>query len=576
METLISPFWSSPFSIIPKLGQVDKYHNIQNYSFPSSTSSNFPNSSINSQVDSDLFPMTWGTFSVITIALLIHQLLPGSQLAMRDVAEAYWTIPLHHSQWPAMVVCLEDDAFAIDTALSYRSGPSAGTYRTVWNVTSDILCFQGIRPISSWVNNHLFFQVWCSFLPEYIQKHKVWNGDIISREKHQDGGRVWFGGRRFKDGILKEFVEDCTFSCKDLSRSSEQSADDRLYTYNFNNINAVSWLLGIPWEVLKDRPFASSTTYIDFNRNIETHRVSLADSKKEKYLTVTEDWLLQPTHTLEEVERLYGKLLHACLVRPTGWAYLTELERMLGIFHNSPLIPHSSPRGLWKDLEWWINELWQPILARTIPQPFSLYNLDAFSDASSKFRIAITIGDKWRAWHLIPGWKTLNGQQDIRWVESIAFECLVRHLANTHGQKQHFMVHGNNRGVVKGWWNERSHSRPINKVFKRLHEFSWVSAVGSSFHTVYIRSKLNPTDAPSQGIYPPESLFLPPTQLLAEFNSFIINSQSPFTAIELCEQREKSLYRATKRWHNDAHPRFGHHAWQCSAHISQEFSKPNW
>ena len=161
--------------------------------------------------------------------------------------------------------------------------------------------------------------------------------------------------------------------------------------------------------------------------------------------------------------------------------------------------------------------------------------MDAFSDASSEFGIAITIGDKWRAWHLIPGWKTLDGQRDIGWAEAIAFECLVRYLMNTHSEKQHFLVHSDNRGVVKGWWNGRSHSRPINEVFKRLHEFCQVSAVGSSFHTVYVGSKFNPTDAPSQGIYPPESLLLPPMQLPPELNCFIIDSQSPFTAIELHE-----------------------------------------
>ena len=124
----------------------------------------------------------------------------------------------------------------------------------------------------------------------------------------------------------------------------------------------------------------------------------------------TENWFSQTSHTLEEVEKLYSKLLHACLVRPSGRAYLTELEHMLGIFHDSLLVPRSSPRGLRKDLEWWVNKLQQPILSTTIPQPVSLYNTDAFSDASSEFGIAITIGDKWRAWHLIPGWKTLDGQ----------------------------------------------------------------------------------------------------------------------------------------------------------------------
>ena len=313
METLISPFQSSPFSIIPKPGQVDKYRNIQNYSFPSSTSNKFPNSSINSQVNSDLFPTTWGTFAVVT--LLIHRLLPGSQLATRDVAEAYRTIPLHHSQWPSTVVHMGDDAFAIDTALAFGSGPSAGMYGTVRNAASDILRFQGIGPISSWVNDHLFFRIPCSSLPEYNQKCRTWNGDIISRSEHQEGGRIWFRGRRFKDGTLEEFDEDCTFPCKDLSASS---AEDRSYAYNFDDIDTASRLLRIPWEVSKDRPFASSITYIGFNWNIKTNRVSLADSKKEKYLAATENWFSQTSHTLEEVEKLYGKLLHACLVRPSG------------------------------------------------------------------------------------------------------------------------------------------------------------------------------------------------------------------------------------------------------------------
>ena len=40
---------------------------------------------------------------------------------------------------------------------------------------------------------------------------------------------------------------------------------------------------------------------------------------------------MRPTHSLEDVEKLYGQLLHVCLVVPMGRAYLTELERMLNI-----------------------------------------------------------------------------------------------------------------------------------------------------------------------------------------------------------------------------------------------------
>ena len=127
--------------------------------------------------------------------------------------------------------------------------------------------------------------------------------------------------------------------------------------YNFDDIDIISQKLSIPWEILKYRPFTSSTTYIGFNWNIVTYQVSLAATKKKKYFKAMELWLRQPTHTHEDVEKLYGKLLHVCLVISMGRVYLTELKQMLRIFHNSPLLPHSSPKGLQADLEWWISKL---------------------------------------------------------------------------------------------------------------------------------------------------------------------------------------------------------------------------
>ena len=52
----------------------------------------------------------------------------ASLLATRDVAEVYCMIALHHSQWSSTVVCLGNNAFAIDTALCFGLGPSAGMY----------------------------------------------------------------------------------------------------------------------------------------------------------------------------------------------------------------------------------------------------------------------------------------------------------------------------------------------------------------------------------------------------------------------------------------------------------------
>ena len=73
-EALIGPFQSSPFSIIPKPGKPGHFRLLQNFSYPYDVSPALPNPSINSFLDSDDFPTTWGTFSIIS--LLIHQLPP--------------------------------------------------------------------------------------------------------------------------------------------------------------------------------------------------------------------------------------------------------------------------------------------------------------------------------------------------------------------------------------------------------------------------------------------------------------------------------------------------------------------
>jgi hypothetical protein len=75
-----------------------KYHVVHDFSHPHSP---LPEAvSINSHIDSNDFPCTWGTFS--TVALLITRLPPGSQASIRDTAEAYRTIPAAPSQWPAL------------------------------------------------------------------------------------------------------------------------------------------------------------------------------------------------------------------------------------------------------------------------------------------------------------------------------------------------------------------------------------------------------------------------------------------------------------------------------------------
>ena len=91
------------------------------------------------------------------------------------------------------------------------------------------------------------------------------------------------------------------------------------------DIDALSNELGIPWEKTKDIPFSTLIPFIGFLWDLNTCMVSLLDSRKEKYLQTILDWEAKPRHTLDEVQKLYGKLLHMCHVLPSGRTYLTSL-----------------------------------------------------------------------------------------------------------------------------------------------------------------------------------------------------------------------------------------------------------
>lgn len=533
MEDFLGPFQSSPFSIIPKPGRPDHFRIIQNYSFPHNTTLLHPNPSINSFLNPDEFPTTWGTFTIIS--LIIHQLPPHSQIATRDVAEAYRTIPLHHwhSQWPGTVVRTGDDAFCVDTVASFGFSPSAGTYGLVADAGSDLFRFKGIGPLAKWVDDHVFFRIRLEFLESYNQQRQSRHMELLARGQIHQGGRLWFQA----DGTVDEHIEDCGFPCRDLSNQSPRSAEDALFSYNFDDIDVLSDALGIPWEKSKDLPFSSSSSYIGLKWDLESHTVALTPEKCQKYSDSIVDWLTRPRHALNDVQKLYGKLLHACLVVPAGRSYLTNLEDMLILCGPRPFTLYSSVKDLNEDLFWWTRRLASP-LYRPIPSPLDLHDIQAFSDASSGFGIAITIRDRWRAWRLIPGWQTLDGERDIGWAEAVGFELLVKSIPGFGCISGHFKVYGDNKGVVEGWWNFRSRNRATNRVFRRIHFFLESFNHTFSVHSAYVPSKDNPADPPSRGLYPPVELLLPEIQLPADLSRFIIDSTLPYSPTEIRLFRE--------------------------------------
>ena len=171
-------------------------------------------------------------------------------------------------------------------------------------------------------------------------------------------------------------------------------------------------------------------------------------------------------------------------------------------------------------MERWKSQLRGAPLSKVILEPQRLVDYEAYSDASSGFGVAIMIGPRWRAWRLAAGWKSQG--RDIQWAEAVGFELLTIHICILSKEGEHIKVHGDNRGVVEGWWKGCSGNRPTNSVFRRIHKLS--GDCNRFIHTRYIPSEQNPADAPSRGQYPPTALLIhgPPTP--TELRPFLIDT----------------------------------------------------
>jgi hypothetical protein len=299
------------------------------------------------------------------------------------------------------------------------------------------------------------------------------------------------------------------------------------------DIDSFSDELGIPWEHAKDIPFSPVITYIGFRWDIEARTVSIPETKKTKYLIAIAAWKARRTHTLEDAQQLHGKLMHACHVVPMGRAYLTSLESFLGIFHDCPFLPRTPPKHIQADLNWWEALFRRTRIERPIPGPSVVFNIAAYSDASSETGIGIVIGDRWRAWRLLPEWK--SDGRDIGWAEALGFYLLVATIFTSCDHKPFYKVYGDNRGVIEGWWKGCSRNRPTNEVFKLVH----IACLHSHLQIItrYVQSKHNPADDPSRGIYQARNLLLPAVPIPQQWQLFITDFDAPYSLSEQCAAR---------------------------------------
>lgn len=213
-------FQSSPLSLVDKTAAPLTHRMVQNYSHPHTSTHTV--SSINSSIDSNRFPCTYGTF--FATSNIIWSLPPGSEAAVRDVAEAFRGIPVHPLQWPGMVVRLSEDSFAVDTNATFGLSSAPGTYGQVADAGADIMRASGIGPMLKWVDDHIFFRVPRTHIQSY-NHHRFSTAQHI----HANGGMHHVGGRLFykgpptmAGGRTEEYDEDHNKPILDLSLQSER------------------------------------------------------------------------------------------------------------------------------------------------------------------------------------------------------------------------------------------------------------------------------------------------------------------------------------------------------------------
>jgi hypothetical protein len=440
----------------------------------------------------------------------------------------YRTIPAHPDQWPGLVVKLDgEDAYAINTCNDFGLLSGGGVYGMVADAGLDIFRSRGMGPVSRWVDDHMFIRIRRTHLEEYNQQRRKWRKEIgANGGRIHERSRLWYKGRTMANGRAEEFDEDMEAELQDLAARRGATVDEEPFSYSDEDIERLSVVLGTVWEESETVHFRTTVPFLGFSWDLDRRTVSLLEEKQSKYLRAIQDWRSRRLHSLEQVQKLYGKLLHTSLVIPKGRAYLTKLEAMLGTFNNHPYAPHHAPQHTDDDLLWWERLLQGPPITRTISIPADPTEVHAYSDASSGWGIRITIGERWRAWRLRKGWKA-DGR-DIGWAEAIGFELLVIAILQANrgqGDEKHIRVYGDNKGVVEGWWRGRSRSWRVNEVFRRIHELCEQS--GATIHTRYVPSERNPADDPSRGIYPPRTKLLPYIPIPTDIRSFVTDFDSP-------------------------------------------------
>ena len=146
---------------------------------------------------------------------------------------------------------------------------AGGMYGDLADAGVDIFRAHGMGPLSKWVDDHIFFHILITYLQSYNNDRRTWNQKIEEGSgRIRDGSRIWYCGKVMPDRKPKEFDEDCSAVLREFPLSTD-GATNLFYSYGDEEIDNLSYHLGILWEKSKTTPFGFSITYLGFTWNLE-------------------------------------------------------------------------------------------------------------------------------------------------------------------------------------------------------------------------------------------------------------------------------------------------------------------
>jgi hypothetical protein len=196
-----------------------------------------------------------------------------------------------------------------------------------------LLIFSELRALAPYLNGWM-----TTFSSEYhvnisfstmLSKHNT-----ITRNSRcsQSGSHLWYLRENLPDNLPAEFDEDVA-----------AIFNDSLFSYCDADIDTLSEYLGIPWKPSKTILFSDMVSFLGFQWNLSSKTVEITKEKKTKYKAAIKEWFSHTMHTLDNIQKLYSKLLHTSLMAPAGQAYLTSLETMLGTYTTNLFMSHHPP-----------------------------------------------------------------------------------------------------------------------------------------------------------------------------------------------------------------------------------------